>query len=330
MTEMTDSQLAVRLPWQGDQWLHIEQLLASDRMPHALLFSGPDGIGKGRFALALAHYLMCEQPVSGTACGQCRQCGFNRAATHPDLQCIEPDAKGKQIKVDQVREVVQFLGHTAQQGGYKIAIIQPAEAMNINAANALLKCLEEPAGQTLLILITDSPSRLLATIRSRCQSLLFPTPEPAAALTWLSSVIGTEASQAKALMTEAQGRPLAAMALLQADGLERSKQLDADYMAMLEGRIGAVSLAEKWLQYELADVLQWLNQRLTALVSGVMAGSPVAPLWEGVVSRIDARVVYALMDKSMLLQQQIRSGANPNHQLALEDLLLFSCDKLHN
>lgn len=330
MSDSSESQIAVRLPWQGDQWQHIEQLLTVQRLPHALLLSGPNGIGKGRFAQALAHYLMCEQPVSGTACGQCRQCGFNRAATHPDLQWLEPEARGKQIKVDQVREVVQFLSHTAQQGGYKIAVIQPAEAMNVNAANALLKCLEEPAGNTLLILITDSPSRLLATIRSRCQSLLFPTPDAQQSMNWLSSVLGSEAQRAEALLAEAQGRPMLAMELLQTDGLERSRQLDSDYLAMLEGRVSALAIAEKWQEHELADVLQWLGLRLSSLVAAIVGGADMVSAWSGLVGHSDARAVYAVLDKSTALQQQLRAGANPNRQLALEDLLLFSCDKLHN
>ena len=330
-TESAESQLASRLPWQGEQWQRLVGLHADSRMPHALLLGGPPGIGKQQFALALAQYMMCERPVSGTACGECRQCGFNRAGTHPDLKLVVPEERGRQIRIDQVREVVEFLSHTAQQGGYKVTVIRPAEAMNINAANALLKSLEEPTGNTLLILIADSPSMLLATIRSRCQIVTFPLPELGQAMTWLCSVLGTDSQeQAEALLAEAQGQPLAALELLHGDGLTRLRQLDSDFTAMLAGQQSPLGLAERWQDFELVDVLDWLGRRLSQSIAGAVAGVQLDARWEDVVRRTDPRSLYSVLDTVNLLRRQLGQGANPNRQLALENLLLVSCDKFHS
>ena len=151
--------VAVSYGWQSEQWKKLVGLIEEDRLPHALLLAGVKGIGKFRFAEALAQLLLCDNPVNAVACGQCKACQLNLAGTHPDMKYLQPEEGAQMIKVDQVRAVVQFLDQTSQQGGYKVAILSPAEAMNINAANALLKNLEEPAGKTLLILVTDPVAR---------------------------------------------------------------------------------------------------------------------------------------------------------------------------
>ena len=136
MFDLPEQTLAVHYPWQGAQWSHCVELQRAGRLPHALLLAGPEGVGKRRFALALAQSLMCEQSGPQGPCGECRQCHFNLAATHPDLKLLTFEEKAKQIKVDQVRGLIDFFSQTAQQGGYKVTLIAPAEAMNINAAGA--------------------------------------------------------------------------------------------------------------------------------------------------------------------------------------------------
>src|SRR5690606_26968585 len=152
---------------QGD-WQQICAQQAANKLPHALMLAGPKGIGKRHLAEALAHLLLCLAPVEGTPCGKCRSCQLNHAQPHPDFLMLAPEEGSKAIKVDQVRGLIESLGKTAQQGGYKVLVLEPAEAMNINSANALLKSLEEPANNTLLILVSHTPSAVLPTIRSRC------------------------------------------------------------------------------------------------------------------------------------------------------------------
>lgn len=325
--------MTVYLPWQDQQWGHLDGLLQQQKLPHAFLLSGSAGVGKKRFALAFAQYLMCESPKLSMACGECRQCLLNLANTHPDIKNLEPAEVGKQIKVDEIRDLVAYLSHTSQQGGYKVAILAPAEAMNVNAANALLKSLEEPAAKTLLLLLTDNLGQLLPTIRSRCQLVKFPLPSREAALSWLGALLPTREAMEQ-LLDDAACQPLTAQQLLLNDGLERRQQLNNDLLALLSGRASALGIAASWLDHELADVLNWFSRKLMVLISyslaGDQAGVTLGRDWQLLSAQADTRWLFQLLDKVNLLQRRIARGANPNQQLALEELLLETCDKFHS
>ncbi len=328
--DLADSSVAIKLPWQEQQWQRIDDLFQNKKLPHALLLAGPNGVGKQRFALALAQYLMCESPRQGIACGECRQCGFNLAGTHPDLKWVAPEEKAKQIKIDQVRALVEALGQTAQQGGFKICVLSPAESMNINSANALLKSLEEPTANTLLLLLTDAPSQLLPTIRSRCQTVHFPLPSKEESLAWLNTLVPSQ-TPVESLLYEAAERPLAALGLLENDGLERQQQLNNDYLALVCGRLSALSLAEKWLEYDLGEILDWLSRQLSRLISANVAGTKdLGDEWLQVTESANPQNLFNLLDAVNSLSNSLNRGGNPNRQLALEELLLESCEKFHN
>lgn len=142
----------------------------STRMPHAMILAGNARQKKHEAATLLAHRLLCQQPTSkGSACGVCKACQLVQAQSHPDLMKVVPEEEGQIIGVDAIRDVVTFVNETPQQGGYRVIWIEPAHALNINAANALLKTLEEPSEHVLFLLLTDQHLRLPATIRSRCQ-----------------------------------------------------------------------------------------------------------------------------------------------------------------
>lgn len=199
----------------------LRQRLLQDpaRLPHALLLSGPPGIGKQSFAMAIAHRLLCATPGSdGEPCGQCQGCHWFAQGTHPDLHRIEPEVDeetGKQrpeIRIEQVRDLVDFFALTAHQRGWRMAVIAPAERLNTAAANGLLKTLEEPPPRSLLILISHHPRRLPATVRSRCQQVAMPIPSRSEALDWLAAQ-SVPADQAANLLDEAGGAPLLALAL---------------------------------------------------------------------------------------------------------------------
>src|SRR5690606_18188179 len=135
--------------WQQAQWADFHTRVRNNNIPHAFLLAGQEGFGAEGLAMAMGQYMLCLSPTDTLVCGKCKGCLLLDAGTHPDLLVVCPEEGGKQIKVDQIREVSRFVANTAQQGGYKIIVLQPAEAMNINAANALLKNLEEPAGKTI-------------------------------------------------------------------------------------------------------------------------------------------------------------------------------------
>jgi DNA polymerase III subunit delta' len=197
--------VAEAYPWQDNLW---QQMAGRAQHAHAYLLHGPAGIGKRALAERLMASLLCKQPVGLEACGVCKSCSLLAAGSHPDNYILEPEEADKAIKVDQVRELVSFVVQTAQLGGRKVVLVEPVEAMNINAANALLKSLEEPSGNTILLLVSHQSSRLLPTIRSRCVQQACPLPSEALSLEWLASALPDlgEAERVE-LLTLAAGSP---------------------------------------------------------------------------------------------------------------------------
>lgn len=156
------------------QWQLLQNAFAQNRLSHAYLLSGMQGIGKTDFARKFSAFLLCDNK---TACGKCRGCALMRVETHPDFLFIEPQEKTHSIKIDQIRELSEKLSRTAQCGGYQVVIISPADAMPVQAANALLKTLEEPTGKVIFFLIDHQQHYLPTTIMSRCQKLFFHSDE---------------------------------------------------------------------------------------------------------------------------------------------------------
>lgn len=219
-------------PWLHSvlhQWQQQRQ-----RLHHAWLLQGAPGIGKGALARAMAGAMLCEDPqADGSACGRCTGCHLYSLGHHPDIRVLQPppeeDEKGKRkqpiISIDQVRELADFVGLSSHRGGWRVIIVEPADAMNTAASNALLKTLEEPPPNTLFILLSHQPGRLLPTVRSRCRRLLLPLPPAAEASAWLEQQ-GLE--DAQAWLAQTGGAPLAALAAREdARAVWRTTVLDA-------------------------------------------------------------------------------------------------------
>ncbi len=206
------------LPWQASALAALAG--ARERLPHALLVHGLAGIGKHAFALHLAQALLCEAPrADGTACGECAGCRYAVAGQHPDLMRLElttldeesgEPVRAETIAVERVRALIDFVQLTSHRQGMKVGVIAPADRMNVSAVNALLKTLEEPPPRTHLILVTDQPGRLLATVRSRCRHVLAPRPTANEAREWL---IAHGVADPESLLAQAGGAPLAALML---------------------------------------------------------------------------------------------------------------------
>ena len=217
------------LPWLEAP---LRQALASQRA-HALLINGPDGIGMLEFMLGLAQAWLCEAGAAQRPCGHCDSCKLLQAQAHPDLKLLVPDAlrvergwlgaaqegedgakskrkPSRQIRIDDVRGSIDWVGRSSSRGQAKVVLLFPAEAMNPQSANALLKTLEEPPGAARLLLGTADPARLLATVRSRCQTVTLQGPAPEQARAWLAQ---QGLAEAEILLAAAGGRPLRALAM---------------------------------------------------------------------------------------------------------------------
>ena len=246
------------LPWHEALWGNLQQRRIAQRLPHALLLTGAAGLGKHQFAQHLAKALLCTAiDQHGMACGHCRSCRLFQAGSHPDYRLLQPVEEGKALKIDQVRELCSFLGYTPQYGGYKVALLQPADAMNSNAANSLLKTLDEPPGACLLILVTSQPGRLPATVRSRCQRVTFTPPPTSMARAWLQKRLPANLDAA-VLLEVAGGAPLLALRYAESERWQRRRALAENYAKVLNGQLDPVHAAAAWMQGDLAENLRWL------------------------------------------------------------------------
>lgn len=243
-------------PWQQVQWQHFLTAMQGQHLAHALLLSGMVDCGKKDFAKAVAYSILCENvDEQGKACGQCKSCRVFAAGSHPDYQSIALAEGKKDISIAQIRELSQFLELSCSYGQSNVAIINEADRMNEKAANSLLKTLEEPPPNTVIILETSRPSALLATIRSRCQHIVFPVPDKPAALAWLQSQ--SLAHGAEALFAMAGGRPLLAKKMDDNTLLERRKMLAMDLVYLLNEQRDYVELAKHWEEEDFETLLNW-------------------------------------------------------------------------
>lgn len=301
-----------------------------EQFPHALLLYGPEGIGKQELALQVGKSLLCDKPgADGTACGTCSHCRLIAAGTHPDwfIVGLELNDSGKlssEIKIGQIRDLCQSLTQTRHSARYKIAIIHPAERMNRNAANSLLKTLEEPVPGTLLLLVSSRPSRLPATVRSRCQQLRVQAPDAASVKGWLRQQYG--ATDTDALYAASGGSPVAAGEIVDGGLLPVRSEVLKDMRAILAGSMNAVAMAEKWKDSDPRWILSWLAGWLEDLIllhqggrQAVLNGDLIGALTE-LSGRADPVKLFDLHERVLQARQLLDSSVN--HRLLYEDLLL--------
>ncbi|PCJ30583.1 MAG: DNA polymerase III subunit delta' [Gammaproteobacteria bacterium] len=247
-------------PWQTAQWQSFSLQKELQRIPHAICLTGTVGVGKSDFASHMIASILCQQ-TQAEACGRCHSCQLFAAGNHPDHTWLEPEEEGKQIKIEQIRKLKSKQELTPTVSKWKTVVINPADKMNINASNSLLKLLEEPQENTLLILITAKADRLPITILSRCQHMIIPTPDKAVATHWLQEK-GCEVEKIPSLLTLAKGGPLRALSLLETDVLEQVDQLSQDFDLLLRRQANPVELAKRWQQYDLLMSFNFLQNNI--------------------------------------------------------------------
>ena len=308
-------------PWFQSVWERIARGTEQNRLAHALLLAGQEGIGSFDLGMAVSQYLLCLAPQRGTSCGACKSCLLLKAGSHPDLHIIGLEEKAAAIKVDQIRTLTSAVASTSQQGGRKLVIIHPADSMNTNAANALLKCLEEPSGDCVFVLVADRPTALMATIRSRCTRLELPLPEKSQALSWLSR---NQVADPELKLEEAGGRPLRVMQWINDDLYQTKQEFEQQLSDCLAGKQSVLDVSKKSLNLGMVWVLDLL---LTNCIQAMKRQSLDrqdchASSFGGMLERSNPKKLLSFYDQLILRKRELAAGANPNGELLLNCVLL--------
>ena len=331
-------------PWQEQAWAQLQQM--RERLPHAILFYGPAGIGKADFLEAFAQALLCEnvQP-DGHACGVCASCGWFAQGNHPDYRRVRPEAledeapaaegedggdgdkkaKGsktasKDIKIEQIRALADFMNISTHRQGLRVVVLYPAEALNMPASNALLKTLEEPPPGTVFLLASNGLDRLLPTILSRCRKFALPTPDHASALAWLKA---QGVNDADGWLREQGGAPLAALAQAESGSRE---ELDALLQILAQPSVdAALRAADKLSKAPLASLVAWQQRWLYDVFSYKLSGAiRYYPRYQRELAALAGRVSTANLMRAIKSANERRAVADHplSPKLFVEDMLL--------
>jgi DNA polymerase-3 subunit delta' len=336
--------MAVNLyPWHEDAWTRLQAMRA--RLPHAILFHGPAGVGKAGFIETFAQALLCENArPDGHACGACASCGWFAQGNHPDYRRVRPEAMedeapaaegedapaedkktktktaSKEIKIEQVRALADFMNISTHRQGLRVVVLYPAEALNMPASNALLKTLEEPPPGTVFLLASNGLDRLLPTILSRCRKFALPMPGHAEALAWLEA---QGVHDADGWLREQGGAPLAA--LVQAETGSR-EELDGLLQVLAQPSVdAALRSADKLSKAPLASLVAWQQRWLYDVFSYKLSGViRYYPRYQRELAALAGRVHVANLMQAIKSTNERRAVADHplSPKLFVEDMLL--------
>jgi DNA polymerase-3 subunit delta' len=330
-------------PWQQAAWTQLQQM--RERLPHAILFYGPAGIGKADFMETFAQALLCENVrPDGHACGACASCGWFAQNNHPDYRRVRPEAledepggeaeegaepaskskstkaPSKEIKIEQVRGLADFMNISTHRQGLRVVVLYPAESLNMPASNALLKTLEEPPPGTVFLLASNSLDRLLPTILSRCRKFALPMPGHDEALAWLKE---QGVQDADSWLREQGGAPLAAMAEAEAGSREDMEAL-LHFLAN-PAVDGALRAAEKLSKASLPALVAWQQRWLYDVFSLKLSGKiRYYPRYQRELAALAGRVQTANLNRAIKAAGERRAVADHplSAKLFVEDMLL--------
>ncbi len=313
-------------PWQQSIWQSLVRRHQTSGLPHALMFGGPEGTGKHPLCLFTATWLLCKNPADGP-CGQCHSCQLMAAGTHPDFMLCQPEEDSRQIRIDTIRRLNHFIYSTPQISQCQVVILRPLEVMNLSAANALLKTLEEPPGESFLLLEAERPGSVLPTIRSRCQTISLPLPSHEDSMRWLLEK-GVAAEDAEVALKRNANEPLTAYDWITSELSGQQNHWLEQLQQWMQGSLPLQVIADPWSK-QFADVLAWwydLSCDLMRAASGAPPelcrhGHLATDLLHGVAA--DTVKLITFLDKLQHLNAELMSGAaHHNKTLTIEVLLL--------
>lgn len=314
------------LPWQQENWHHLNQYREHNRVPQALLITGRKGLGKRLLADHFAFSLLCSYLDSeGFACGCCQSCLLLKSGTHPDMIRIEPAEPGKTIGVDQIRALIESIQLKPQYDAYRVVVIDPADQMNKSSFNAFLKCLEEPTERSIILLITEKTSSLPATIISRCQKLVCDAPANSDVHRWLKQQNIKE--DLEILTGMAQNSPLLAKRYAEEHTLAIRNDCLKTWVEIAEQKENPIMAAENWLKWPQHSVLLWLSTWLVDLIRCFYCAKTThlynpdyLPLLKEFAGRLDLKGIYKLYDLILISRQRLDTPINK--QLMFEEILI--------
>lgn len=337
---------ATLYPWQHDAWAQLQQMRS--RLPHAILFQGPPGVGKVALAEMFARSLLCESlQADGHACGHCASCGWFAQYSHPDYRRIRPEAleeetaddeseegetrksgkaaknPSKEIRIEQVRQIGDWINVSTHRSGKRVVLLYPAETLNTASANSLLKTLEEPPAETVFLLVSHAPDSLLPTIVSRCHRFSLPIPNQEQALAWLSE---QGIADAPSWLAEQGGAPLRAHAMAQAESRETLEAF-LNQLARADSE-SALKLAAQIQKESPVELVVWLQRWLSDLFSVKLAGRVrYYPRYHKQITALAARTdAAALQSMAKSLSERRAIAEHPlAPRLFIEDMLLDYC-----
>ena len=318
-------------PWQQNQWEHIIRLVESETIPHAILLTGPDGVGKHEFANFMSATIICENSTeTKLACGECRRCKLYQANTYPDFIKLSIDDEKETISIDEVRDLINKLYLTRHFDSYKIALIEHADRMNTSAANALLKTLEEPPDNTLIILVTSSLLELPATIRSRCQTISIGAPNHEEAREWLSSI--SNDVDWVPLLRVSQDAPLQALKYHETDLLDQRISVIKGFLEIFENNSNPIEISARIESVPMLLCFQWIQALIVDLLRVKGAENPITlenpDFYRSILALAPRMQVPLLLEYwEIIMERKKIFDKSLNRRLFVESMLIH-CHKL--
>lgn len=303
-------------PWHASAWQHVIQLHQAQRMPHAILLSGIKGLGKRAFADNLVASLLClQQTEQFEACGHCHSCQLLAAGSHSDHTLVAPEDTGKQIKVDQIRELKASQTLMPKVSNNKTVVITHADQMNLSAYNSLLKLLEEPQPNSVLILISENSQQLPITIKSRCQKMVIAVPNEEESLDWLvEQAPKHDRTTWQSLLKLAHGAPLQALDS-EEQSLIQSQTIIKDIAILMKSQANPVQMAANWQQFDLKSVMYQIQTMMQAKIESLLLADNPA-------STTLIKQYWAISDCIKHTIKLISSQHNLNKILLIEDFMV--------
>ena len=314
------------LPWQQKNWDLLCSYSKQGRIPQALLITGASGLGKHSLANQFAYSLLCSSlQDNGPCCGHCNSCLLIKANTHPDLIHIKPDEEKTTISINQIRQVVSDTYLKPQFEAYRVVIISPADVMTAQAANAFLKCLEEPTERTVFILIADKPHKLPATIISRCQKLSVMLPDRQMLYGWLKGQ-GIHNNQ-ETLLNLVRGSILTMQQITNNDLLRQRTDCFNDWLTLAKHASHPTIVSEKWQKLPDTELINWLISWIVDLIKCTrhinheqLCNQDMAKSLQELAQQLNLKRLYGLYDRALTSRRQL--GTQVNFQMMLEEILV--------